>query len=249
MKTYFTIFLLICAFYVTILPIQAQKSIYVAPTGNDRNAGTKEAPLATLPAAMEIIKTSTNQEITILLQNGIYRLEQPLTFSPDMLAGKKLQITSSTPSGSAIISGNKKLSLQWKKSKRGLWEAPTTESFDQLWINGNPRILARYPNYQKEILFNGTAEDALSPERIKRWKNPEGGYIHSMHAGMWGSQHYRITGKVKDSLTYEGGYQVSRPSKIHSPAVRRKHTGRAGQPRRMVFRQKQANTLLLSVAR
>lgn len=218
MKTYFSL-LPACILFMTTLSVQAQQFIHISPAGHDKNIGTKEAPLATLPAAMEIIKTSTNQEITILLQNGIYRLEQPLTFSPDMLAGKKLRIKSSTPSGSVIISGNKKLSLQWEKSKRGLWEAPTTESFDQLWINGNPRILARYPNYQKEILFNGTAEDALFPERIKRWKNPEGGYIHSMHAGMWGSQHYRITGKVKDSLTYEGGYQVSRPSKIH-PSLR-----------------------------
>ena len=216
MKAYFPPLLLACIFFVTTLSIQAQQSIYVSPTGNDRNAGTKEAPLASLPAAIKVIRTSTEQDIILFLQNGIYHLEQPLTFSPDILAGKKLRITASAQSDSVIISGNKKLSLQWKQGKQGLWEAQTEESFDQLWIDGNPRILARYPNYQKDTLFNGTAEDALSPKRIKRWKNPEGGYIHSMHAGMWGSQHYRIMGKVKDSLIYEGGYQVSRPSKIHS---------------------------------
>ena len=219
MKTYFIPILLACAFFAALFPLQAQQSIYVAPTGNDRNAGTKDAPLASLPAAIKTIETSTEQNITLFLQKGTYHLEKPLTFSPEILAGKRLQITTSTQSDSVIISGNKRLSLQWKKGKHGLWEAQTEDSFDQLWINGSPRILARYPNYRKDTLFNGTAEDALSPERIKKWKNPEGGYIHSMHAGMWGSQHYLITGKVKDSLIYEGGYQVSRPSKIH-PSLR-----------------------------
>ncbi|WP_301705867.1 hypothetical protein [uncultured Parabacteroides sp.] len=161
MKAYFPPLLLACIFFVTTLSIQAQQSIYVSPTGNDRNAGTKEAPLASLPAAIKVIRTSTEQDITLFLQNGIYHLEQPLTFSPDILAGKKLRITASAQSDSVIISGNKKLSLQWKQGKQGLWEAQTEESFDQLWIDGNPRILARYPNYQKDTLFNGTAEDAL----------------------------------------------------------------------------------------
>ena len=169
MKKYFITILLNCVFFSTISPLQAQQSIYVSPTGNDRNAGTKEAPLASLPAAIKIIETSTEQDITLFLQNGTYHLEKPLTFSPDILTGKRLQITTSPQSDSVIISGSKKLSLQWKKGKHGLWEAQTEDSFDQLWINGSPRILARYPNFRKDTLFNGTAEDALSPERIKKW--------------------------------------------------------------------------------
>ena len=57
MKTYFIPILLACAFFAAIFPLQAQQSIYVAPTGNDRNAGTKDAPLASLPAAIKIIET------------------------------------------------------------------------------------------------------------------------------------------------------------------------------------------------
>ena len=215
MKTHLIRLILTCILSVATLSLQAQRLIYLSPTGNDQNDGTQESPLASLPEAIKVVKTSTDQEVTIILQNGIYHLEQPLTFSPDILTGKKLLITTLTQSDSVIISGNKKLSLQWEKGKHGIWKAKTADSFDQLWINGNPRVLARYPNYRKDTLFNGTAEEALSPERIKRWKNPKGGYVHSMHAGMWGSQHYLITGKIKDSLTYEGGYQVSRPSKIH----------------------------------
>ena len=173
MKTYFIPILLTCVFFATIYPLQAQQSIYVSPTGNDRNAGTKEAPIASLPAAIKIIETSTEQDITLFLQNGTYHLEKPLTFSPDILTGKRLQITTSPQSDSVIISGSKKLSLQWKKGKHGLWEAQTEDSFEQLWINGSPRILSlihicnganRYDGYefvvyQNEVNNNATLTD------------------------------------------------------------------------------------------
>ena len=84
-----------------------------------------------------------------------------------------------------------------------------------MWINGEIRVLARYPNFQENKLFNGTAKEALSPERIRKWENPVGGYIHSMHIGRWGSQHYLITGKVGNSVTFEGGYQLIRNSPLH----------------------------------
>ena len=74
MKTYFIPILLTCVFFATISPLQAQQSIYVSPTGNDRNAGTKEAPLASLPAAIKIIETSTEQDI-------------PLRKTPNLLTG------------------------------------------------------------------------------------------------------------------------------------------------------------------
>jgi hypothetical protein len=58
--------------------------------------------------------------------------------------------------------------------------------------------------------------DPLSPERIARWKNPEGGYIHTMHSSLWGDMHWIIKGKNPDgSLNYEGGWQNNRPSKMH----------------------------------
>ena len=84
MKTYFPPLFLACALFVTTLSMHAQQFIHVSPTGNDRNAGTKEAPLASLSAAMKVIRTSTEQEITLFLQNGIYHLEQPVIL-PDLL--------------------------------------------------------------------------------------------------------------------------------------------------------------------
>lgn len=202
MNTCFKHLLSVCLLIASSVSLQAQQPIiHLSPSDN----------LSTALLKAQNIPTSS---ITIVLGEGIYHLEQPIILSADSWKNKTLKITAEKP-GTAILSGSKILSLQWKKEKNGLWKTLTSENFDQLWINGESRILARYPNYQKNILFNGTGKEALSPKRIKSWKNPEGGYIHSMHAGMWGSQHYIITGKIKDSLLYEGGYQVSRPSKIH----------------------------------
>jgi len=56
----------------------------------------------------------------------------------------------------------------------------------------------------------------FSPERVRRWSDPLGGYIHALHEFLWGSLHYEITGKdASGDLTYEGGWQTNRPAPMH----------------------------------
>lgn len=192
----------------------AQKEIFVSVQGNDQHAGSQEKPLRTLGAALTLVKTGNDPQIRIYFREGVYYFDSPEIITPATLQGKTLSI-SAWKNEKVVISGTKKLNLQWKKSNGGIWKAAVSDFVEQLWINGEKKVLARYPNYQEGVLFNGTSEDALSPSRIKKWKDPAGGFIHTLHAGMWGSQHYVITGRIKDSLTYEGGYQVTRPSRIH----------------------------------
>ncbi|HRQ52185.1 MAG TPA: peptide-binding protein, partial [Agriterribacter sp.] len=77
--------------------------------------------------------------------------------------------------------------------------------------------LARYPDYDSAArIFHGTAADAIAPERVKRWKNPEGGYVHALHAYEWGGFHYRITGvDAEGNVQLEGGWQNNRPNELH----------------------------------
>ncbi len=192
----------------------AQKIIYVSTEGNDMNDGTIATPFRTFEKALETAVSSSENDIYIYFRKGVYRPENIYTIWSADLAGKKLRI-SSWQNEKVIISGAKKLSLQWKKGRNGIYQAYTEDVFDQLWINGQKRVLARYPNYREGELFNGTSKDALAPERIRLWKNPTGGFIHSMHIGRWGSQHYLITDKMGDSVSYEGGYQLIRDSPLH----------------------------------
>lgn len=88
---------------------------------------------------------------------------------------------------------------------------------DMLVADGQLRHMARYPNFdEKAVRFNGTSAQATAPERVKKWKNPTGGYLHAMHNHDWGDFHYRITGKnKKGELEMEGGWQNNRQSGLH----------------------------------
>jgi hypothetical protein len=113
----------------------------------------------------------------------------------------------------------RKLKLDWTPFRDGIFQAkvPTGLVMDQLFVNGERQQMARYPNYDPNAeKFNGTAADAISPERVARWSDPAGGYIHAMHESLWGDMHWRILGKKADgSLDYEGGWQNNRPSGMH----------------------------------
>lgn len=196
--------------------LYAQTKIYISPSGNDEHQGTLSAPLATLDKALKKVKSAPEKEVHILLRKGVYYLSQTVRIDPDVLADKKLLI-SSYQNEHVELNGGRKLSLKWKKTGMNIWSTTVDgESFEQLFLNGQPQILARYPNYDSTArILNGTAIDALSKERVSSWKNPAGGYIHALHGHEWGSLHYRITGKKADELMYEGGWQNNRPLHMH----------------------------------
>ena len=131
--------------------------------------------------------------------------------------------------GKVILSGGSVLTLEWKPDGKGIFVAQVPDNFaiDQLYINGKRQRMARYPNAVAgktvfdtwELDHNAKPEltnDPLTPERIARWKNPQGGYIHAMHSALWGDMHWVIRGKNSDgTLDYTGGWQNNRPSKMH----------------------------------
>ncbi|UFH57174.1 PDZ domain-containing protein [Spirosoma sp. KNUC1025] len=194
----------------------AQTRLFVAPAGDDKQTGTLTSPLATLGKALEKVKTAPQNEVQIFLRKGVYYLPQPVRIEPKIIGTKKLLI-SAYNNEQVELNGGRKLRLNWHKSGERIWTATVTgEPFEQLFINGQKQTLARYPNYDSTArFFNGTAADAISKERIKRWKNPAGGYIHALHRHEWGDFHYRITGKHNDTITYEGGWQNNRPMGLH----------------------------------
>jgi len=207
--------LLISAFFAaSAILASAQTKIYVAPSGDDSGDGSISRPFATIGRALDAAGTSCGSAVEIILREGRYTLSSTEVVTPSRIGGKPLSIRAFE--GEDVSVGSfRELELNWKKSKKGVWKASCSVPLDQLYADGSRRMSARYPNYQEGALFGGTSADALSTDRIRSWKNPEGGIIHTLHYSMWGSQHYRITGKKGDEITYEGGHQVTRPSKLH----------------------------------
>lgn len=196
---------------------QAEQTIIVSPKGKDTNTGTLKKPLQTLQKAISIAEKSREAELRIYLREGTYYLPASLQITSDMFKDKSLLI-SGYEDEKVTLSGGAKLTPEWEKVPgTSLWKAKVAETgFDQLFINHQKRILARTPNYTEGVILNGYSSDVLSPERVQRWKNPKGGFIHALHSGEWGDMHYVITGKKGDQVTYEGGFQNNRPSGMHS---------------------------------
>jgi hypothetical protein len=206
--------------FICSLNAAAQKRLYISPAGNDHNPGTIIKPFATLARAQQEAR-KYHTAVTVYLRKGTYYLSAPVVFSSADSRADDRQLTfRAYPGEKPIISSSKKLALHWQPYKNGIWRADIGEKnivFDELFINGNLQIMARYPNYNADIKpYGGSAADALSKERVKKWQNPEGGYIHALHQSEWGDFAYQITGKDKNgNLTMEGGYQNNRPSAMH----------------------------------
>jgi hypothetical protein len=215
MKLHLAIILL----FTLLQSLAGQTHLFVSTKGNDSADGSITSPLKSLSKAQEQARSKTG-ETTIFLRQGTYRLSTPIIITPEDGNENKSLIIRSFPGEHAVISGSIELNgLQWEHYRNGIMKARVDGSplMDILTVNGQIRHQARFPNYDPSaVRFNGTSAEATSPQRTKTWKNPEGGYLHAMHAHDWGDFHYRITGKDrKGELTMEGGWQNNRPYGLH----------------------------------
>ncbi|GHT39662.1 peptide-binding protein [Bacteroidia bacterium] len=209
-------------FLFSFCSLSAQVTLYVSPEGSDSNSGSKQSPFKTIEKAQSEARKAQG-DVTVFLREATYRLPKPLVFTPEdgAKATQKSLTIRSFPGEKVVIKGSFVLdNLQWKPYKNGILKAQIAHAptMDMLLVNGEIRHLARYPNFDASaIRFNGTSADATSPERVKSWKNPVGGYLHAMHIRDWGDFHYRITGKdKKGNLSLEGGWQNNRQSGLHA---------------------------------
>jgi len=202
--------------------------LYVSPSGDNKNQGTLKKPFASLERAKEAVKLlkkdGNKNEVNIVLLKGTYYLEEPLVFTSDESGFPGAPyIIKAERSAKVTLSGGVKLSLEWKHYNHKIWQADLSqiETIGSLYANGKALIRARYPNYQEGMYpYGGYSGDAISKERIVKWKDPKRGYIHAMHTGKWGGMHYQILKKTSDStIQYEGGWQNNRPSPMH-PTLR-----------------------------
>ena len=220
----------IASFYFLGFIAATAADFYVSPGGNDSNPGTKDQPFATIGHARDIVRTVPQrgkEPIHIILHGGTYHLPETIVFTNTDSGTKDAPIEYRAADGEEpVIDGGYELKgLHWTPYKNGIMQSPVPGNqvpadvtFDQLFVNDKMQILARYPNYDpNEVVYNGYAPDAISPDRVKRWADPRGGFIHMQHQARWGSMDFLITGKdSKGDLTYEGGWQVNRKSGMTS---------------------------------
>jgi hypothetical protein len=196
-------------------------NLHLSPAGNDASPGTAAHPLATLASAQRAARAAAGKKpVTVWVHAGTYYLPETLRFTAeDSGTAEAPVLYVAVPGEQPVISGGARLQLDWEPFRDGVFQAKTPAglAMDQLFVNGQRQHMARYPNYDPNARqFNGSAKDAIAPERVARWSDPSGGYIHAMHQALWGDMHWRILGKKADgALDYEGGWQNNRPSSMH----------------------------------
>lgn len=211
---------LILLFSASLLALQgaAQQTYVVSNTGMDSAPGTIARPLKTLEAALRRVASAPGGSVIIRLRAGEYAAGHPIVITPGTLNHHGLTIEAFGHE-SVSLSGAEPISPRW-----ATWKGAILYSFigkglsiDRLFCNGRALPMARYPNYDStQAVYNGTAEDAISPTRVSRWHHPEGGFVHAIQQYQWGSLDFLITGKDDTGgLRLDGGWQMARPAPMH----------------------------------
>jgi len=217
---------------ILLLPLfLTAKTVYISPSGNDKNPGTLAKPIASFAKAQTLAREFSKQEaVEVIFANGTYYLPQTIVFTAVDNTANNAITYKAAEEGKAIISGGSLLSLKWKPTQNGIFVANIQGNpvIDQLYINGVRQRMARFPNAVAgknvfdtwELSHSAKADSAnnpLNPKRIACWKNPQGAYLHAMHSLLWGDMHWLIKGtKADGKLDIEGGWQNNRPSAMHS---------------------------------
>ena len=155
-------------------------------------------------------KESIKSGSEIVIPAGVHYLTEPV-----VLKGKNIRIVGED---GAVIRGAAKLNrANFTEVEPGVWCAGAAYAADAFYIGGRKYKMARYPKGDRpDDVFGGHAADCIFPAKTKGWKDPAGGYIHAMHAHLWGGYVYRIDGKNEDdTLALSGGWQNNRQMGMH----------------------------------
>jgi hypothetical protein len=208
----------VCALALFSVGLCGAQPYFVAPSGDDANPGTLEKPFATLQRAQKAVRQKPSG---VFLRGGTYYLPAPLVFTAQDSGTKDAPVVfENYQDEKPVISGGIKLDkLNWQPFTNGILQTkvPADLKTEEIFINGERQILARYPNFDpKAKYFDGFAADAVSKARAARWADPVGGYYHAMHPAFWGDFTWRITGKnTNGEPTLEGGWQNNRGAAAH----------------------------------
>ena len=211
------------------------EEIFVSPLGNDSNQGSRERPFASFSKALDEVKKYAGKEsVTVWFNAGCYYLDKTIELTKEYSGTSDYPVVfSALPGAKVIIKGSKQLEyLNWREFKAGIYVTQLSDglTFDQLFVNGERQIRARFPNYDYqdplrggngyELVTDGSNHRydtwfSYNPDTFSKkvWKHPETGIVHAFQSHNWGNMQYRIKDINKEeNKVYlgEGGWQLQR---------------------------------------
>jgi len=228
-------FLFFLGAFLLIHNFSFAKDIYVATNGNDKNNGTKNSPYLSFEKAVNQVKKYAGKEqVTVWFSSGEYYINKTIELGEDYSgSSKKPVVFSALPGAKVVIKGTKKLkNLEWKEYKDGIYQTkiPKDLTIDQLFINNERQVRARFPNYD----YDNPLRDGKGYGHVKggsnlrldkwvgfdaktfstkNWRNPETGILHAFQSHNWGNMQYRIKSIDRENNKInlgEGGWQMQR---------------------------------------
>jgi hypothetical protein len=159
-------------------PVQA--TIYVSPSGKDCNPGTQTAPLRTLQAAQQRVRSmnaNMTGDIDVVLEDGFYRLTAPLELTPsDSGNGGFRVVWAAAPMARPVVAGSVRIA-GW---------APLADAGNNVWVaQGPPNVATRqlYVNGARAQRAQGALPVALTATStgftaasslLAGWRDPSG---------------------------------------------------------------------------
>jgi hypothetical protein len=158
--------------------LPSANAIYVSPTGNNSNPGTRSQPVQSLEQARNLVRAffeHSNANITVYLAGGVYRLSSPLRFGlKDSGRDSSRVLWTNLPGTRPVISGAKRV-RGWqpmRNSDLNIWEAHVSPGLEtrQMFVNGVRASLASgaVPTTLTETASGYT----MSSPAMTSWRNP-----------------------------------------------------------------------------
>lgn len=219
----------ICIYLISNVVSQSEEYhvFYVSNNGNDMWSGTLkdpnnqgDGPFLTLTAARNKIRSlkPLTKSVLIYIREGTYYLNEPFELTSQDSGTDSYSITySAYPKEKVIISGGRKLELNWQRYNDKIYSANVGSlSFNSLFVDGNRAVRAKEPNngyYFIDSVDTATKRDAFNfkPGDI----NPNWIYLNEIEVvsfRRWESSRFNIDrvegNKVffKNSLAEYRGY-------------------------------------------
>ena len=141
---------------ILVVSVSSAKEIFVSPTGNDNNPGTKKQPLKTLVQAeknaSQLINQGKEKDITVWIANGVYHLDNPFVIQPFSGISNEFKLQfKAEKNANPVVSGGVQIT-NWTKNEKGFWTARLPENawnlkqVRELFIDGKRAVRARHPN-------------------------------------------------------------------------------------------------------
>jgi hypothetical protein len=123
---------------------------FVATDGADGDRGSQEQPFRTIQKAADLMKPGD----TCYVRGGVYRQ----IVHPKCSGSKDMPIRfEAWPGELAVLSGTRPIRGDWSVHEGKIYKTAVLEAFDQLFVNGQMMIKARWPNMRFEQRFDKSA--------------------------------------------------------------------------------------------